>query len=458
MIPLRPLAWRPGLVVLLGLASGLAVGAAWGWPVAGAALALACEGWRARGLGLAAVLLGVLLRPGLPPVAPELRSGTLAARVATIPRATAGGSSFLADVSTKEGGAGRLAAFAPARGLSLGDELRVEGRIVPLQRGSDDYLVSRRVSGHLRVRSLARVRSGSRAARGLTELSDGISGRLEARLGPERGRLVGAVCFNLDGLLDDRETEVLRRSGAYHLVSASGLHAATIAGTVALLGLVVPVPRAAWLVFGALVLVGYTALTGWHAATLRSAALWAVASLAYTLRRGGDGLSVLGWFGAFWLAASPGDLYDVGFALTMLVTGAILAVPRAISSAEARTKFGLRVGLVAWIASEPILALTLGRWQPLALPANVALALASEATLLTGLAAGLLPGLPGDLAAIPCRWSADLLDATAKGFGTPAWSQLPLSGVGPPLVLAVYAALAAAWLLAERRRCPLPPP
>ena len=450
MTLLRPLAWRPGLVVLLGLVCGLAVASAWWWPVLGAALALMCEGARSRSLGIGAVLLGVLLRPSLPPTVAEVAAGDYRVRVVSLPRATGGGESFIA----RSPAYGRLVAFAPVRGLSYGDTLDAAAKIVPLQRGADDYLVTRRVAGRLRIKTLARSASGPRWGRVLSDAAREIGANLERRLGRERGRLVGAVCFNLDGLLDDAATDVLRRSGAYHLVSASGLHAATIAGLIVLLGLWIPVPRGAWLVFGALVLVGYSALTGWHAATLRSAALWGFGSLAYTFRRGADGLSVLGWFGALWLAAVPSDLYDVGFALTMLVTAAILALPRA----ESRTKFGLRVGLVAWIASEPILALTLGRWQPLAFPANVALALASEATLFTGLAAGLLPGPLGDLAAIPARWSADILNATARGFGTPAWSQIPLPNATPWLVAAVYAVLAGLWLLSERPRCPLPPP
>lgn len=449
MTLLRPLAWRPGLVVLLALASGLAVSAGPWWPALGALAALLCEGSRARFLGIGAVLLGVLLRPVMPTLVSDVVPGEFEARVVSLPRAVEGGESFVATVP----GVGRLVSFAPVRGLSYGDRIAVTGKIVPLQRGVDDFLVTRRVVGRLRVREVEREASGPRWGRGLSDAARAIGANLERRLGRDRGRLVGAVCFNLDGLLDEKSTEVLRRSGAYHLVSASGLHAATIAGLVAALGVVVPVPRAAWLVFGALVLVGYSALTGWHAATLRSAALWAFASLAYTLRRGADGPNVLGWFGALWLAAVPSDLYDVGFALTMLVTGAILAIPRS----ESRTKFGLRVGLVAWLASEPILALALGRWQPLAVPANVALALASEATLFTGLAAGLLPGSLGDLAAIPARWSADILQVTARGFGVPAWSQLPLPGATPWLVAAVYVGLALAWLLVERGRCPTPP-
>lgn len=447
---LRPLAWRPALL-LLCLAAGMAVGAEAWWPPLGVALALMCEGWRAKGVGIAAVLLGIALRPMEPPRVMASPKGVFTVRVATLPRAVNAGSSFLAELPN----GARLVAFAEGRGLGLGDVVRVEGTLVPLQRGPDDYLVSRRVAGRLRIRRLERIARGSRWSAWLTEVSDGVQARLERRLGERRGRLVGAVGFNFDGLLDDPATDVLRRSGAYHLVSASGMHVQIIAGLVLALGLWIPVPRWAWILFSALLLLLYSVLTGWHAATLRSTLMWTVAALAYTGRRGEDGLSALGLFGSLWLVVNPADLYDPGFTLTMIVTAAIVTVPRG----EGLTKLGLRGGLAAWIASEPLLLLMTGRLLPLAFPANIALGLVSVVVLVAGLATGLLPGVLGDLAAIPAGWSADGLMLAAQAFGNPAFSQVSLPAVASPLlVVAIYALFAGGWLAFESRRCPLPPP
>ena len=448
---LRPLAWRPALLVLLCLAGGMAHGASVWWPVGAAVLALLCEGWRAKGSGIAAVILGIAFAPTEPARVIEPLAGTFVVRVATLPRAVGDGASFLAETT----GGARLVTFVEGRGLSLGDVARVDGRLVPLQRGPDDYLISRQVAGRLRIKRLERVSRGSRWATWLTTVSDRVQARLESRLGKERGRLVGAVCFNFDGLLDDETNGVLRRSGAYHLVSASGMHVQVIAFLVLAAGAWVPVPRWAWVLFGAGLLILYSALTGWHAATLRSTLMWTVAALAYTVGRGEDGLSALGAFGTLWLVCNPADLYDAGFALTMIVTASLVAMPRSeggFGSKEAKT------GLVAWFASEPLLILMTGRWLPLAFPANIAVGLISSVVLVTGLLAGCLPGLPGDWAAYPAGWFADLMMAVVQAFARPEFGQVSLPSWSPIFVMILYAVLAGGWLAYESRRCPLPPP
>ena len=423
------------------MAIGLAGGAWWGL---GALLALFTPGVRGRAVLVAGLALGVWLRPA-PLIAPtEVRKGDWTAVVATLPRPVADGCAFTAEV---EGA--RYAAFAPTGGLSLGDTLDVRGRLVPLQPGLDDGLASRRVVGRLRIAHAERVARGSRGAAWLTEASRGLGRTLEERLGRERGRLVGAIVFNLGGGLDPAQDETLRRSGAYHLVSASGLHAATLAALLALAGTRLPLPRWVWIALSFGVLLGYSALTGWHGATVRSALMWGLGSVAFTMRRGPDALSSLGLFVALWLAASPADLFDLGFGLTVVVTASIV-----VFSPRGPLKL-LHVGtaLAALAASEPLLAYGIGRWTPLALPANLALGFESEFVLVLGLLATLPAWLGGTLFAAVLAPVADGLWATASAFARPALAFAPAPGFTGPLCAALYLALLGGWLARESRRC-----
>ncbi|MES4792949.1 MAG: hypothetical protein C4321_08140, partial [Chloroflexota bacterium] len=215
-----PLAWRPAVVLAMTLAAGLASPSTPLWAILAAILIPLLSRWSARAVGVAGLILGFLIAP-LPPRLVEPQTGEFHVRVATFPRPIRGGATFIAQIERQ-----RIATWVKSDRIALGDELEVRGSLRPLQRGPDDFLLTQAVVGRLSVRSFEVSRSGPAWAHTVADLSRSFGERLRARLGEGRGQLAGALAFNLDGELSPEADAVLRRSGAYHLVSASGLHAA----------------------------------------------------------------------------------------------------------------------------------------------------------------------------------------------------------------------------------------
>ncbi|MES4792948.1 MAG: hypothetical protein C4321_08135, partial [Chloroflexota bacterium] len=184
---------------------------------------------------------------------------------------------------------------------------------------------------------------------------------------------------------------------------------------------------------------------GWHPATVRSALMWGLGAAAYLTRRLPDALSALGAFVAVWLAINPLDVYDTGFGLTVIVTSAIVAV-----RVQGPLRLGdLGTGIVAWLASEPIAMMQFGRATPLAVPANVALGLASEVVLVLSALVSLPPF--GFLAGITGA-CVDGFYAIARTFGHPAWAYWPTPWMNPTLAASLYVAMLLLWLGLEQTR------
>ena len=122
------------------------------------------------------------------------------------------------------------------------------------------------------------------------------------------GRSAGA-----GGALDE---DAFRAAGVAHILSISGLHVTIMAAAVMRLlkGLH---PKVRWL-FMALLLVGYSAMTGWAAPVTRAMVMFLVMTLLPLLGRQRDPLSGLAL--AFWLIlmVQPYQLFQAGFQLSFL--------------------------------------------------------------------------------------------------------------------------------------------
>ncbi|MFN4238133.1 MAG: DNA internalization-related competence protein ComEC/Rec2 [Vogesella sp.] len=155
--------------------------------------------------------------------------------------------------------------------------------------------------------------------------------RLQATAGPGRdSALVVALAVGAQQWLTRSEWTTLAATGLTHVVSVSGLHISLIAVLIAWLGhglrrLGLPLP--AWLPrwAGMLAALAYAVLAGFSVPTQRTVWMLLVAVLGLSLRRSLSGLQV--WLAALTvvLLLDPFAVLAVGFWLSFLLVGALVA-------------------------------------------------------------------------------------------------------------------------------------
>jgi competence protein ComEC len=135
-----------------------------------------------------------------------------------------------------------------------------------------------------------------------------------------------------------------------------------------------------WLIGG--ILIFYSLATGWHEATVRATVMFLIAEAAFFIRRSKDPLSAWAVAGSGWLLFYPWALTTPGFQFSYLVTlGLILFVSGLHSAGEEhpfRVWEGLKVSVVATLASEPLAAWWFGKVTLFALVANVLIGTATS--------------------------------------------------------------------------------
>lgn len=226
-------------------------------------------------------------------------------------------------------------------------------------------------------------------------------------------------------------------SGLMHLMCVSGLHVAIVAGAV--LSLIRGKKKYVRLVLTALVLVLYTALTGFSASSLRAALMLFLGRLTICLERQRDALSTIGLAFACLLFINPLYLGDTGFALSF---GAVYGLVCLSSVLARREKTGLFSGsLAASLGTLPLMAGTFGgvQWagvllSPLAIPAAPFFLIPGWIAILLY---RLLPGLARVIAVVP-RGVLKYLDFIT-GLGS--FKTLCLPAPGPVSVVLWYTGL-----------------
>lgn len=192
------------------------------------------------------------------------------------------------------------------------------------------------------------------------------------------GRWLTAFAFRTSDL-DHKALEALAFTGTIHLAAASGLHVLALGGMLLALGRSLGAPRSASLAIAIVVLLLYAMATGLHLPTLRAVLAFGVGGSAYLLRREADGLSALALAILAYLPFDPPAVFEVGFQLSVTVVGFLVLWPRR-EVAPARTFLGwltleirslTSVALIATFASAPLIAVHLGTFSVLTLPANV---------------------------------------------------------------------------------------
>jgi competence protein ComEC len=260
------------------------------------------------------------------------------------------------------------------------------------------------------------------------------------------------------------EEEDFRAAGVTHILSVSGLHVGLVAATVQLLlgrrrrlGALLAALGATW---------GYTLIVGAPSAAVRSAAMLTLVMVARHLRRTLSGPPLLAGATFLLLTLSPALLFDLGFQLSALSVGGLLAAHRLLAEwpGLAGAPRVLRTGsevlaltLGAQAATAPITVTLWGNWPLVAPLSNLLVVGLSDLVLTSGFLA-----LALDLfqrAAAERVFAVVWALSRAVGFGvhqlaihSPGVSGLLPPPAAVPVLFVLLAAVALALVAAGKRR------
>lgn len=269
-----------------------------------------------------------------------------------------------------------------------------------------------------------------------------------------RGLLPGLVdgdTSQLDPVLADR----FRVAGLTHLVAVSGTNCSIAVGAIALtLRRLRASPRLT-AALSAVALIGFVVLARPSPSVLRAAAMAGIALLGLAFGRQRDALPGLAAATLALLVWHPTLATDLGFALSVAATAALLLI--APGWAAALERRGVPAGLgeafavaaAAHVVTAPIIAGISGRISLVAIPANILAEPVVAVTTVLGLLAAIasviwLPAAKvlAELAGWPCRW----LVWVGDHFGSLPGASLPWpAGVTGGLLLAAVT-VALGWL------------
>ncbi len=367
------------------------------------------------------------------------------------------------------------------RRLTVGDEVRVDGRVRPL--GERPWLRSRHIVGRLSVGEVTLLAD----AAGLNRMVNGLRSVIAA----------GAVSFDdrvgplYTGLVigDDRfqplsQRAQFRASGLTHLLAVSGQNVAFVLLVVRPLLMVLS--RRLRLTAVVAVLVIFAAMTRAEPSVLRAATGAGVATWALLTGRTGSGLRALAAGVAALVMIDPFLIDVVGFQLSVAASAGIIVISPLIVARLPATIVGvpggtavaqaLAVTVGAQVAVAPLLIQYFGPLPLASIPANLLAGWAAGLVMTLGLTVGPVSGflhqarLPTVAALIQrpsgllvewidgvARWSSDL---DLPRLGPRSFGSLLVLGVivalrprGPVsgLVVKVSAAAVAVGLLAAAR-------
>jgi competence protein ComEC len=307
---------------------------------------------------------------------------------------------------------------------------------------------------------------GSPTSIGHASLPEVLAGRIRTGLraaasplpsGP-RGLLPGLVEGDTSGLSPDL-VGAFRRTGLTHIVAVSGANVAIVLGAALAVARRLGVGRRAQALVGVLTIVGFVIVARPQASVLRAAAMGLVAVLALATGRRRRALPALCAAVLCLIYVDPTLSRSVGFALSVVATGALLVLAPPLRTRMATRMPGwladaLAVPTAATIACAPLIASISGQVSLASIPANLlAEPAVAPATILGVVTAGLAQvsvgaaQLVARVAGVPCWW----LVFVARTFARLPGAAVPWPrGARGSLALALL--IVAAALLVEMRR------
>lgn len=210
---------------------------------------------------------------------------------------------------------------------------------------------------------------------------------------PNTGAIAAALTVGEQGSVSEDDTDAMRASGLYHILSISGLHLALAAGIVfyvvrLLLALIpnaalkLPIKKIA-AVAALIAAFFYLLVAGWPVPAQRSFIMVAVVLVAVLLDRKGISMTTLAWAATFILLCLPDTLMGASFQLSFAATAAIVALYERFGHVLHGQGSGLwrkalrvvlatmLVSLAATFATAPFIITYFNQLQLLGLVANV---------------------------------------------------------------------------------------
>ncbi len=392
----REIYGRPLLVAAVGLAIGLLAREFAVVGLVGIVVVLAAVG-STRWLAVSTMLTAYVFAPS--PVASVTKETGVRGEVqiASVPRIKDG----YEEVLLRWDGAVFRASLPENSGIALGDRVKVVGMLHPYREELRETFARRGWAGRMAVFDATVVDRGPAIWRWGQAWRDSFRAFTARTLSEPTSRLADAVCFNVDGGLDDDVQEDLRRIGIVHIVSASGLHVGIFA--LFLQGLLkhLPIDRRWQLLLLLAVLFVYMGATGLRPPVVRAVSMAVLMLTAYLWRREADLLSALGFAAIGNLLLDPRAIWDLGFQLSFVaVLGlGLFPLPGRVYEEGGRPvgeviRQGAWVSLVASAATGPIIAYHFGYVSVISVFANLVASIPVSVVVIGSLLAWGLSWLP----------------------------------------------------------------
>jgi len=381
-----------------------------------------------------------------------------------------------------------------ANELRYGDRVRLAGALSgfgpPTNPGVHDFRITARNAyqhGRLRIDRLSQVEIMAPGGFGIWRLADQFSrageATLHACLGERTGAIAAALVVGRRGSIEQDLQDQLLETGTIHLLSVSGLHMGIVAMALTYFAVLLGMRPAAQLLFVGVACLAFVAVTGAKPPVLRAASLVGVVLLARIMGRQNSPLNSLGLAAVWLLWINPTNLFQIGVQLSFLAVATLLSCGHRYSGIDeelraeaqlerlvdsARSPWRQRLdrwatGLAnaAWyslcvtLTTTPLVWLHFHIVSPVAVLANVLLALPMAIALISGLIAVVL-GAAGPALALPAAaicygalWiMQQVIQFTAELPGGHLWLPSPPSGWVAFYYLALVAGFAvrtAAW-------------
>jgi len=338
--------------------------------------------------------------------------------------------------------------------LEAGSHIETRGRFVagqaePLLFAESDELMAEGPRD-----PVGRLRHGLRTAF-LTALgrAAGLEGDSSPRTKKIAGLLIALLSGSRDGL-DSEDAESFKKSGCAHILALSGQHLAVLAGLLSLIASPLLGPRWARVVsvvFAAL----FVFIAGTGPSLLRSLILSMAAAISFFSDRPQEGRNLVGLSFVLGLFLDPASARSLSFLLSHLaVLGLVLLGPRfehlLLPVAPPFAAKALAASLAAQCATAPLIALTLGNFQPVGVVASVATGPIVTAFMWWGLGASLFCGIIPALSWLAAPVTAFLYEAlrrTMAFFAAMPAPSLPTQGDRLAVALGVVAFAAFVYAL-----------
>ncbi|WP_420891915.1 ComEC/Rec2 family competence protein [Mycobacteroides franklinii] len=278
-----------------------------------------------------------------------------------------------------------------------------------------------------------------------------------AALPPDEAALLPALVLGDTSALDAGTVAAFRTSGLTHLMAVSGANVSIVCGAVLLLGRLIGL-RAS-VVLAGLVLMGFVVLVRPSPSVLRAAVMGAIGLLGLLTARRRQAIPALAATVLVLLAVSPGLAVDIGFALSVVATAALVVLaPRWSVRLTARgwpkpLADALCIAVAAQVVTAPLIAAISGSFSVSSVAANLIAGLVIAPITILGTAAAALTVMLPPAAGLLVRfcgpelwWLLRVADYASAGGSTAI--PVPSGAVGFVVVAAVLGV--SVWLWRRR--------